>query len=57
MHLTIMLRLIKNDSPRRIDQVIDYFGERARRIRARRRAASSGSPARWTRLRLVPSSR
>jgi len=53
-----MLRLIKNDSPRRIDQVIDYFGERARRIRARRRAASAGSaPARVIHLRLVPTIR
>jgi len=54
-----MLRLIKNDSPRRIDQVIDYFGERARRIRARRRNASTGPwpSSRVTPLRLVPSPR
>jgi hypothetical protein len=52
-----MLRLIKNDSPRRIDQVIDYFGERAHRIRARRRtAAATTSPSRVP-LRLVPSPR
>jgi len=52
-----MLRLIKNDSPRRIDQVIDYFGERARRIRARRRAAEAATSPYRAQLRLIPSPR
>ena len=51
-----MLTLIKTDKPRRIDQVIDYFGERARRLRARRQAGAQ-APMRLVRLRLVPTSR